>query len=183
MVVDILLDLIDATALVAPCRMSERAGSQDSGIIRYGQFIQNIEELQELYETLVFVGDIVQSRIDPHYRRKRKGKAMLGTPEHPLYGRELILGKQLVSEDITGELDGDLTYVLRPAVSLFPDMLEVGAPDQHQLIISYLFDAVTYDTPHPLSTFDEIELILLMAMERIGEFGLVTLYNVETVLV
>ena len=78
-------------------------------------------------------------------------------------------------------MDGDLPDVLRRAGPLLPDMLEVFSAQQHKLIITYLLDAVSDYPPHTFSLLYEVQFEFLMLMERICEFRLVTLHDVEAV--
>ena len=179
---DILLDLLHPAAFRTSGRMSERAGSQDSGIIGNGEFIQYIQEFEELYETLLLVSYVVYRRINLHYGFEGEGKTMSGPSEHTLYRSELILGKKLVSEYVPGKLYGDLPYILGFAGSLLPDMLKIFSTYQNQFIITDFLHAIPYYSPDSLSPFYEVQLELPVTMERICEFRLVALYNVEAVL-
>ena len=68
MIVDVLLDLLDTTAFSSAFRMGKSAGSQHSGAVRNRKFIQDIQRLEELDETLRLIRDGIKRRIDLHYR-------------------------------------------------------------------------------------------------------------------
>lgn len=107
---------------------------------------------------------------------------MLGPAEHPPDGSELVSGKELSGKYLMGELDGDLTDVLGYASSLFPDMLQIFPADQNKLIISNFLNTVTYDSADSGPVLDKIQFEFLVLVQRIGEFRLVTLHDMETIL-
>ena len=80
-------------------------------------------------------------------------------------------------------MNGDLPYVLGLAAALLPDMLEILAAQKDKFIITYRLDAVSHDSAYSAASFYEVQFELLMLMERICEFSLVTFHDVETVLI
>ena len=76
----------------------------------------------------------------------------------------------------------DLPYVLGLAAALLPDMLKILTAQKDKLIIPYRLDTVTHDPAHPGTSFYEVQLELLMLMERICKLGLMTFHNIEAVL-
>ena len=107
---------------------------------------------------------------------------MLCPAEHPLDRGKLVSGKKFTGKDIMGELDGDLSDVLRDAPALLPDMLEIFPSDQNKLIISNFLNTVTYNPADSGSVLYKIQLKFLVLVQRIGEFRLVTLHDMEAIL-
>ena len=107
---------------------------------------------------------------------------MSGTRKHPLYGSKLILGEQVSGKHILRELDGDLPYILGPAIAPLSHMRKVLAADKNQFVITDIFDTVPDDPAYTATVLDEVQLKLLVLVQRICEFSLMTLDDMKTIL-
>lgn len=100
---------------------------------------------------------------------------MICALEHPPDAGKLILCEKFAAEDISGELDSDLPYVLRLATALLPYVLQCLTAYQNQFIITDFLHAVPHNTTDPSAVLYEIQFELLMLMQRVCELRLVTL--------
>ena len=62
-------------------------------------------------------------------------------------------------------------------------MLQFLSAYQHKLVVTDLLYTVPDYPPDPFSILDEVQFKLLVTVQRIGEFRLVTLHDIETILV
>ena len=62
-------------------------------------------------------------------------------------------------------------------------MLQFLSAHEHKLVVTDLLNAVPDYPPDAFSVLDEIQFKLLVAVQRIGEFGLVTFHDIEAILV
>ena len=107
---------------------------------------------------------------------------MLCPLEHPSYRSKLILGQKIGTKYIRRKLNGDFPYILGLAPALLPNMFQVLSTYQNQLIITDFLYAVTDNPAYSFAMLYKVQLELLVLMKRIGEFGLVTLHDIEAVL-
>ena len=62
-------------------------------------------------------------------------------------------------------------------------MLKVGTRDEYKVILAYNLTAVTHYSPHSRRMLYEVEFKHLVIMYRIGEFLLMTVRDIQHVLV
>ena len=91
---------------------------------------------------------------------------MLGTGQHTLDGAERIgfEGRRLRLE-VHLELDGNLVDVVVLALMLFPDVLQVGTGDEHQVVLARYLTTVADHAPAARSTLDEVQFIELVTVD------------------
>ena len=180
--VDVLLHLQDPAALRTLARVRERVAGQHPRAFRGCQLVEQQQKLQELAEAVLLGGERIDEMVHFHDAGHRESQAVLRLLQHPPDGGELVLRQLFRGEHVTRELDRDLPDILGLAVSLLPDVLQVIAAHEHEVIVSDRLHAVPYDAAHPGASFDEVQFKLLVLVHRIGEFGLMSLYDVEEVL-
>ena len=180
MLVDIFLDLHHPTAFGVSRRVGERAAGQFFGVAA-GKDVKQLEAAHELHEAVFLVDHGVDLGICLHDGAERKRKSMARPVQHPPDACELVSLKDSAIEEIGRELDCYLPDVRRLARTLLPHVLQILAGDQDKVIVPYRLDAVPDDAAHPGGVLDEIQLILPVTVQRVGEFLLVPLHDVETV--
>ena len=162
--------------------MCEGGAGEHPAAFRIGQFVQQVQEKEELVKAVLLRRERVDDVVHLHDGGHRKGQAVLRLLEHLADGRELVLGKLLRGEHIPRELDGDLPDVPGAALPLLPRVLQVVPADEDEVVLPDRLHAVAHDAPHPGAALDEVQLVLLVLVHRIGEFGLVALHDVEEIL-
>ena len=120
--------------------------------------------------------------IDFHDGLHGESQAVLGAGEHPADGSELAPVERFAGEQFRGELDGDLADVVFRAGPLLPAMFQVDAGHQRELVRTDGLDTVADHPPDTLAVFDEVQFEIPVRMQRIEEFRLVPLHNIEAVL-
>ena len=129
----------DPAAFRILSRVSERGGGKGPGVLVEREFIENLQAVEELVETVRHTGQGGEQVVDPHYGTHRKRQAGRRPLEHLAYAGELVAAEQFRSEKGAAELDSDFTHVGRGAGSLLPDVLEIIPGNERKFVISNLF--------------------------------------------
>ena len=180
--VDILLHLQDAAAFRTLRRVGEGGAGQHTGLLGRCQLIEQQQKLQELPKAVLLRRKRVYQMVHLHDAGHREGQAVLRLLQHPPDGGELVLRQLLRREHVPRELDRNFPDILGLAVSLLPHVFQIVASHEHKVVVPDCLHAVPHDAAHPGATLDEVQFELLVLVHRIGEFGLVPLYDVEEVL-
>ena len=103
--------------------------------------------------------------------------------EHPSDGIELLLADEARLEEFGRKLDAYFMHLgITGIVAVEPGMLEVRPRDERQIERADFADGVAHDARSTRSIAYQIELILLMDVDRIAELTLVAVEDHETVL-
>ena len=178
---DILFDAGDAAGIGRGGDLCERAARQGVGLLRERQFVENFQNLEHLPESLLLGREGVDERIDLDDGAQRECEPVLGTEEHLLNGCELVFCEQRFGQGVGCELNGDFADEFRLTGTLFPDMGEVFASDEYEVVVSDCFDGISDDPFDAGAVFDEIEFEFAVLVQGVCEFGFVTFDDVEAV--
>lgn len=146
-----------------------------------GEFVQNLQQAQHAVESRLRIGDVRQLAIKFHNGRQLEGNSSLGILEHRPEAAELVLGKELLAQQVERELNGNLVDGMALAVVLVPGVLQAAAHENEVVPAEHL-DGIAYDSPCPVAILHEIEFHLVMLVQWIGESLLVPVHHVEAIL-
>ena len=180
--VDEILHLLHPAAVARYLHFGKTAGSQRTGPLALGEFIENGKELSEGIETVLDAAQRIKHLIDTHDGFQRKTESLLSLDHHLFHRVEGITRKDTAIAEIDVKLDCHLTDIVALAVVLLPDVLQVWAGDQHEVVLPDDLVGVTHNTTHTSRMLHEVQFVDLVVMYRIGELLLPTVGDVEHIL-
>lgn len=179
--VDVLLDSTHATALGRILHVGKRLAGQQVIIVLKGELVEYLEQGEHPVEAGLSRSDVRYLAVQLHDSRQLEGNTSLGILEEGAQARELVLLKELLTEQIGRELNGNLMDGMALAVVLVPHMFQ-SASDEHQVILTQNLDAVANNTAGSIAMLHEVQFHLLVFVERISERILVTVEHQEAIL-
>ena len=180
--VDKVLHLLHATAVTRHLYLGETARSQGSGALALGEFVEDGQELGEGIEAVLDTAESIDHLIDSHDGLHRETESLLGFYHHLLHRIEGIAGEDATIAEVDIKLDRHLADIIALASVLFPDMLQIGTGNQHQVVLPYHLIGVANDAAHASGMLHKVQFIHLMIMDRISKLLLPTVSNVEHIL-
>ena len=130
---------------------------------------------------MLLVRQRVQLAINLHDGGQRESETTLRTLQHTSNGVELVFREQRFGQHIGGELNGYLADILAHAVALFPNVLQVGAGDEYQVVVAYGLAMVANRAPYTCCVADEVQFIFRMAVNGEVERRLVAIGQIKAV--
>ena len=177
---DVLLYFQHTAAVGLLSHFRERRRRQLTGLVsEERQLVKHREKLRYGVKSLG-LRQGVDEEIDFHYRVQGEAEAVARLVKHAPDTVKLV-GVNEAVEEMRGELDGYLAYVLRLAFALLPHMLQLRGGYQHEVVVLCGLDRVTHNAAQARPMLYEIKLVLAVAVHRVSEFGLVAVGDVKAV--
>lgn len=168
MLVDVVLHFLYAPA-VARWLDGDKSAAREATVVPFvGKLMQYSHKLEHATESGFLLDESIQAVGYLGDALSIERDAPAAFLKHLAKLRELILGKQVVAEDITFELYGNLPYLVAHAFMLQPSMLHILAYE-HEIEITDSLHRIADNTPCPRGIDDEIEFEIDMPMDRICE--------------
>jgi hypothetical protein len=101
--------------------------------------------------------------------------------KHLTNGAELVLMNEITKEKILRKLNGDLPDILRGAIMLLPDMLQLLTRNKRKIEFPDHLYGVTHNAPDAFGIFYIVDLELAVRMQGVSEFRFSSIGNVETI--
>ena len=180
--IDITLHLLDATAVARDLDLGKAAGSKGACTVVLGELIEDGQELHEGVKAVLDLTERVELLIDVHDGVHGEAESLAGLEHHLLHRIEGIAGEDATFGEIDVELDRNLTDIIAGALILLPDVLQVGAGDEHQVVFANHLVGIAHDATHTLGMLHEIEFVDLVVMDGIGKLLLSPISDVEHIL-
>ena len=148
------------------------------------QLVKDGHQLGNGIEAFTHLREVDEAVIDLHDGRHGEGEALLRTHKHFIDGGEGIgvVDAMLVVE-IDDKLHRHLVDVVALTFMLLPDVLQVRAGDEHQVVLADDLAAVAHGAATAGPILHKVQLKQLMAVDGIGELLLVAVGHVHEVVV
>ena len=156
--------------------------SQRAGTLATRQLVEDGQELHHSIEAVLHTAERVELLIDAHDGIHGERQALAGFIQHFPQAVEGVPREESVVAQVQIELNGNLADVVAGTGILFPDVLQIGTGDEHEVVVANDLVRVANDTPHTGSVLNEIELEHLVVVDGIGELLLPAVGNIEGVL-
>lgn len=179
---DVILYLEYPAAITCHIDLGKAARRQGACTVAARELVEDSEELLEGVEAILNTAERVELLVDLHDGIHREAESLLGFYHHLAHRVEGVAPKDAAVAEIEVELYGHLTDILTGAFILLPDMLQVWAGDEHQIVVANHLARVAHYTAHTGSVLYEIEFVDLVVMDGIGKLFFPTVSDVEHIL-
>ena len=180
--IDVTFHLLNTSAVAWQCYLRKTRRRERSRPFTPGELVEDGHKLHEGIEAIFYAAESVEFAIHLHDGIEREAEALLGFYHHLLHRIEGVAVEDAIGGEVDIKLYGDLADIVALTVALFPDMLEVGAGDEHKVEVADHFTGIADDTAHASGVLDEVQLVDLVIMYRISELLLMPVGNIKDVL-
>lgn len=177
----VLLHVADTLALGGVLDIGKGLACQQVVVVLEGELVEYLQQAKHTIESWLCAGDVGELAVQLHDGWQLEGNASLGVLEEGTEAAQLVLGKELLAQQVVGELYGYLVYGVALAVVLIPGVLQPAAYEHEVVLAQYLY-GVAYDTACAIAVLHEVEPHLVVLMQGVAEGFLVTVYHIEAVL-
>ncbi len=181
-VYDITLNFAYAPRVGSCSHPGKGSGGEGGVFVARGKLMKHGEQLYEPVKVALHSHKALQPMKDVHDAMLREGEPQTRAVEHVADRRHLVLAQECLAENIAGELYCNLAYLFRLAVVLFPCVFYTAA-DKHKVIVADFLHRIAHYAAGARTAGNKIQLIFVMAVDRIIETVLIAVDDIKAVFV